>query len=109
MRNAVALIITLLGALLIVSGIARVWAEAILAKRANEAAKRAAEAGPEEMAADAGGGVLGQIADKLETLLRGIQTLPTGERLIVYGIVVLTLGALAAGAVSFNVGASTGT
>lgn len=42
-------------------------------------------------------------------LVRAVRDLPAADRLICWGIVLLVLGAVAAGAISFNLGANAGT
>jgi len=41
-------------------------------------------------------------------LFNAVRTMPAPDRLIGWGVVLLVLGALAAGAISFNVGANAG-
>lgn len=42
-------------------------------------------------------------------LVRAVRDMPAADRLICWGIVLLVLGAVAAGAISFNLGANAGT
>ena len=90
MRNAIAIIMAVLGTVLIVSGAAALWASVLT---------RPGSDGPEP-------------ARPISRMGRGmgaLSQLPTPDRLIVWGVVLLTLSALSAGALSFSVAASAGT
>jgi hypothetical protein len=90
MRAAIAIIMAILGTILILSGAAGLWAAA-LAKPSTD--------GPEP-------------ATPITRVGRGLSALrdlPAPDRLIGWGVLLLAVSAIAAGAINFSVAASAGT
>jgi hypothetical protein len=88
MRSAIAVIMALLGVLLVLSGAAAFWATALTRTR------------PEAEPVPAG---------RLGRGLEVVGRLPTPDRLIAWGVVLLVLSAVAAGAITFSATATAGT
>lgn len=87
MRDGIAIIMAVLGTVLVLSGAAALWATALVKAR-----------GPvEETEGESG------VARTLEVAGR----LPSPDRLIIWGIVLLALSAVAVGAITFGASAST--
>ncbi len=91
MRDAIAIIMAILGTVLVLSGAAALWAGAVAATR--------------ESGADAGAPGAGRMTRSMDAMSR----LPTPDRLIVWGVVLLALSAVAVGAITFGATATTGT
>ena len=89
MRSAVAVIMAILGVVLVLSGAGAFWAVALTRTRT--------DSGTAEASTRWGRG--------LETAGR----LPTPDRLILWGVVLLALSAVAAGAITFSATATAGT
>jgi hypothetical protein len=87
MRSAIAIIMAILGTILVLSGAAALWASAIMRPAG-------AEAGPPESRLDRAAG----------RLVR----LPGPDRLIIWGVVLLGLSAVAAGAITISATATAG-
>jgi hypothetical protein len=85
MRNAIAIIMAILGTVLVLSGAAAMWASALV--------KPSVEEEP--------GGRLGRTVDV-------VGKLPTPDRLITWGVILLALSAVAAGAITFSATATAG-
>jgi hypothetical protein len=94
MRNLVAGTMTVLGALLVLTG------SAITVLRALN---------QPEPAGDAAVAVDPAPAGSVSRLKTAVRRMPPVERLIAWGFVLLVVGAVAAGAISFNFGADAGT
>ncbi len=90
MRDAIAIIMAILGTVLVLSGAAALWAGAVATR---------------ESGAEAGASGGGRITRSMDTLSR----LPTPDRLIIWGVVLLALSAVAVGAITFGATATTGT
>jgi hypothetical protein len=86
MRSAIAVIMAILGVVLVLSGAAAFWAAALTKTRAE-------------------GEIPGRWGRGLEVAGR----LPTPDRLILWGVVLLGLSAVAAGAITFSATATAGT
>ena len=80
------MIMAILGVILVLSGAAALWASALV---------RPTEAEP--------------AATKLDRSLSTVSRLPAPDRLITWGVVLLALSAVAAGAITFSATASAGT
>jgi hypothetical protein len=93
MRDWIAGSMAVLGVLLVVSG------GAIIVLRALQPAAPAEEGATAEAAP----------AKPTTRLVNAIRRMPAADRLIGWGIVLLVLGAVAAGAISFTLGAQAGT
>ncbi len=92
MRAWIAGAMAVLGTLLVISG------GAVIVSRALRPATAGAEAPAEA------------VSSKPTTrLFNAVRSMPAADRLIGWGIVLLVLGAVAAGAISFNIGADAGT
>ena len=87
MRAAIVVIMALLGVILVLTGVAALWGSAVSTSRT----ERTDETG------------------RLERGLTVAGRLPAPEALIKWGVVLLTISAIAAGAISFSVTASAGT
>ena len=87
MRSVIAVIMAILGVILVLSGAAALWASALV---------RPTEAEP-------------AAATKLDRGLSTVSRLPAPDRLITWGVVLLALSAVAAGAITFSATASAGT
>jgi hypothetical protein len=85
MRSAIAIIMAVLGTVLVLSGAAALWASALVKPSV-----------PEEP-----GGRLGRTVDI-------VGKLPVPDRLITWGVVLLALSAVAAGAITFSATATAG-
>ena len=90
MRDAIAIIMAILGTVLVLSGAAALWAGAVATR---------------EPGAEAGASGGGRITRSMDTMSR----LPTPDRLIIWGVVLLALSAVAVGAITFGATATTGT
>jgi hypothetical protein len=90
MRDAIAIIMAILGTVLVLSGAAALWAGAVATARAPEADT------------DGDGGRITRSMDAMSRL-------PTPDRLIIWGVVLLALSAVAVGAITFGATATTGT
>jgi hypothetical protein len=88
MRSAVAVIMAILGVILVLSGAGAFWAVALTRTKTETTAEPATRWG------------------------RGLEAagrLPTPDRLILWGVVLLALSAVAAGAITFSATATAGT
>ena len=92
MRSAIAVIMAILGVVLVLSGAAAFWATALTKTRAESQTRAEGEAP-------------GRWGRGLEVAGR----LPTPDRLILWGVVLLGLSAVAAGAITFSATATAGT
>ncbi len=92
MRGVIAAIMAILGVILVLGGAASLWASALAKTRTGDSA-----ASP-----DAGGG-------RLDRGLEVAGRLPGADRLITWGVVLLALSAVAAGAITFSATATAGT
>lgn len=90
MRGAIAIIMAILGTILVLSGAAALWASVLTRPRVD---------GPESATP----------LSKVGRTVSAVSRLPAPDRLIVWGVVLLALSALAAGAITFSVAASAGT
>lgn len=90
MRGAVAIIMAVLGTILVLSGAAALWATALT---------RQGTGGPEPA----------HPITKLGRGLSAVSQLPAPDRLIVWGVVLLGLSAIASGAISLAISATAGT
>lgn len=90
MRSAIAIIMAILGTVLILSGAAALWASVLTRPRPD---------GPEAATP----------ISRTARSMAAVSQLPAPDRLIVWGVVLLALSALAAGAITFSVAASAGT
>jgi hypothetical protein len=89
MRGAIVLIMAVLGVVLVLTGVAALWGSAL--------------AGPRTDGTEIGA------ASRMERGLHMVGRLPAPAILIKWGVVLLALAAVAAGAISFSVTASAGT
>jgi hypothetical protein len=85
MRNAIAIIMAILGTVLVLSGAAAMWASALVKP---------------SMEDEPGG--------RLERTVDVAGKLPTPDRLITWGVILLALSAVAAGAITFSATATAG-
>ena len=88
MRSWIAVIMAILGVILVLGGGTTLWASGFVRQRG-------AEAVPAE--------------SRFERGLDAVSRRPGAERLITWGVVLLALSAIAAGAISFSATATTGT
>jgi hypothetical protein len=95
MRSAIAIIMAVLGTVLVLSGAAALWASALV---------RPASAG------DVGTGDATTVerTRKLDRTVDVVHRIPGPERLITWGVVLLALSAVAAGAITFSATATAG-
>ena len=102
MRDWIAVIITVLGVLLVLAGAALIVLRA-LAESKTERGNHAAPDGPtSEIPAVSG-------SPSVSTrLAQAVRRTTNADRLILWGIVLLVLAAIAAGAITFNLGAAGG-
>jgi hypothetical protein len=89
MRGAIVLIMAVLGVMLVLTGVAALWGSALVGQRTNGAEPGA--------------------SSRMERSLHMAGQLPAPGVLIKWGVVLLALAAVAAGAISFSVTASAGT
>lgn len=89
MRSAIAVTMAILGVILILGGAAALWASALT--RSREDADTAAP------------------ISRMDRSVGTLSRLPAPERLIVWGVVLLALAAVAAGAITFSATATAGT
>jgi hypothetical protein len=87
MRSAIAIIMAVLGTILVLSGAAALWASAL-----------ARPSAPDEPA-----------VNRLDRTVGAVGKLPVPDRLITWGVVLLALSAVAAGAITFSATATAGT
>ena len=87
MRNAIAMVMAILGVVLVLCGAAAFWAVALTRTRVEGEAP----------------------TTRLGRGLDVVGRLPTPDRLILWGVVLLALSAVAAGAITFSATASAGT
>jgi hypothetical protein len=92
MRSVIAAIMAILGVTLVLGGGASLWASALTRTRTGESAP-----------STVGGG------SRLERGLEIAGRLPGADRLITWGVVLLALSAIAAGAITFSATATAGT
>jgi hypothetical protein len=114
-RQAACVALVVVGLVLIWRGGTAVVRAATLAERAARIAEQQAELATRAALADpAEAGTRAVVesaqvkADELKGLLTEIAKLPAGDRLVVWGIAVVALGALIGGWLDFSVGASSG-
>jgi hypothetical protein len=88
MRSAIAIIMAILGTILVLSGAAALWATAVVRPAGVE------PGAPPESRLDRTAGTLSK--------------LPTPDRLIIWGVVLLALSAVAAGAITMTAAATAG-
>ena len=86
MRSAIAIIMAVLGTVLVLSGAAALWASALVRPPATEE----------------------QPPGKLDRTVDVVGRLPGPDRLITWGVVLLALSAVAAGAITFSATATAG-
>ena len=91
MRGAIVVIMAILGVILVLAGVAALWGSAVGPSRTD------------------GSSPAGGPSGRFERGLAVAGRLPTPDVLIKWGVVLLTLSAIAAGAISFSVTASAGT
>jgi hypothetical protein len=89
MRSAIAIIMAMLGVILVLSGAGALWASAVARPERVDRPDDPNRTGWQRT---------GDVAGKV----------PRPERLILWGVVLLTLGAVAAGAISLSVNVSAG-
>ena len=90
MRSAIAVIMAILGTILVLSGTSAMWASVLSRTRSD---------GPEAVTPISRSG----------RMFAALSQLPAPDRMIIWGVVLLALSALAAGAITFSVEASAGT
>ena len=90
MRSAIAMIMAILGTVLVLSGSAAVWAAALAKPRTSDGAPYPA-------------------GSRMERTVAVVSQVPGPERLILWGVVLLALSAVAAGAITFAASATAGT
>jgi hypothetical protein len=90
MRSAIAVIMAVLGTVLVLSGAAALWASALAKPRTGDATPYPA-------------------GTRVERTVSAVSQVPGPERLIIWGIVLLALSAVAAGAITFAASATAGT
>jgi hypothetical protein len=91
LRSAIAIIMAILGTVLVLSGAAALWASALTKPRTVD--------GPEGSAA---------LPTKAERAVDTVSRVPTPDRLIIWGVVLLALSAVAAGAITISASAAAG-
>jgi hypothetical protein len=96
MRDAIAIIMAILGTVLVLSGAAALWAAALATAR------------NPEIVGDAGDASTARGA-RVNRSLDAVSRLPAPDRLIIWGIVLLALSAVAVGAITFGATATAGT
>ena len=97
MRSAIAIIMAILGTILVLSGAAALWASAVVRSAGagtGAGAGAGTEAGPPDSRLDRAAGTLAK--------------LPAPDRLIIWGVVLLALSAVAAGAITISATATAG-
>jgi hypothetical protein len=87
LRSVLAAIMAVLGTVLILSGAAGLWAVALTRPRTGETTEP---------------------GSRMEALVMAVGRIPGPERLIVWGVVLLALSAVASGAISLSVSAAAG-
>ena len=88
MRSAIAIMMAILGTILVLSGAAALWATALT--RSNATAP-------------------GTEASRFDRTVNAVGKLPAPDRLLVWGVVLLALAAVASGAIGFSATATAGT
>ncbi len=94
MRSAIAIIMAVLGTILVLSGAAALWAAALTRPR---------------LAGDATGDAADVERTRRERAVDAVSRMPSPDRLIMWGVVLLALSAVAAGAVTLSASATAGT
>lgn len=89
MRSAIAIIMAVLGTLLVLSGAAALWALALAQPHEPDQVSTA--------------------PSRMDQTVDVVSRLPAPDRLITWGVVLLALSAIAAGAIDFSASASAGT
>jgi hypothetical protein len=110
MRDWIAVIMAVLGTLLVLAGGGLIVLRALSTDRTGEPEPVSADDATSEIPAVAPGRpALGVVAGGTpQRLVQAARRMPAADRLIGWGIVLLVLGAVAAGAISFNLGAEAG-
>ena len=88
MRSAIAIIMAILGTILVLSGGAALWASAVVRPGGTEASTPP--------------------GSKLDRAAGTLARLPAPDRLIIWGVVLLALSAVAAGAITISLAATAG-
>jgi hypothetical protein len=91
MRSGIAIIMAVLGTVLVLSGAAAMWASALAKPRTTD------DATPYPA------------GTRMERTVSMVSQMPGPERLIIWGVVLLALSAVAAGAITFAASATAGT
>ncbi len=91
MRSAIAIIMAVLGTVLVLSGAAALWASALVKPVRSPATPLDVAPGTQE-----------QPAGRLDRTVDVMGRLPVPNRLVTWGIVLLALSAVAAGAITFS-------
>jgi hypothetical protein len=102
MRGVIAALMAILGVILVLGGAASLWASAVARSRAGESRGGEFRAGESTPATPSAG-------TRLERTLDVAGRLPGADRLITWGVVLLALSAVAAGAITFSATATAGT
>jgi hypothetical protein len=95
MRSAIAIIMAILGTVLVLGGAGALWAAAVGRPRTSDDT-------------DGPTGTTVPVRSRWQRTVDVAATLPSPERVIFWGVVLLALGAVAAGAISVNVSVSAG-
>jgi hypothetical protein len=90
MRSAIAVIMAILGVILVLSGAAALWASA-LARPARDDLDATTQ------------------VSRVDRSVSALSRLPAPDRLITWGVILLALSAVAAGAITFSATATAGT
>jgi len=101
MRDTIAIIMAILGTVLVLGGAGAMWAAALERARL-----------PETATDPAGASTVGSATARGTRLSRSVDAasrLPAPDRLIMWGIVLLALSAVAVGAITFGASATAGT
>src|SRR5262245_61546879 len=98
MRSAIAIIMAVLGTVLVLSGAAALWASALVKPAAAPLGPASGEAPTVALPAPR----------RLDRTVNAVGRLPVPDRLITWGVVLLALSAVAAGAITFSATATAG-
>jgi hypothetical protein len=121
LRSAIAVIMAILGTILVLSGAAALWASALVRPRLSDP-DPAPSTGPGSTAGSGSAAGLGSASGagsgssvgagagstRTERALDRISRVPAPDRLIIWGVVLLALSAVAAGAIQVAASASAG-
>ncbi len=110
MRSAIAVIMAILGVVLVLSGAAALWASALVKPRAADTpdAPRPGTTGTSSTGSTPAPGGLGLTYGRTGRAVDTVSRIPNAERLIIWGVILLALAAVAAGAIQVSASATAG-